>query len=454
MTAKLEPPENPAYDGARLIVLRLAEAGHDAVLAGGCVRDLLLGRKPKDYDIATSATPDEVEALFENTRGVGKQFGVCLVTLSGRNYEVATFRTEGPYSDGRHPDSVRFSSARQDAQRRDFTINGIFQNPLTGEILDYVDGRGDLSRGIVRAIGRPEDRFREDRLRIIRAVRFAARLEFEIEPATRDAVRSLAHLACKVAAERLRAEMEAILTERHAGRALRLMDELGILSRLFPELDDTRGCEQPENYHPEGDVFVHTILTVEKLGEERSFELTLAALLHDVGKPEASRRSGPKLFPEHSKIGEQIARRMCGRLRLSGQETEKVCWLVRRHMYFKDARGMKESTLKRLFAEPDFEELAEIYRADTMASWGNLDDYNYVMEKKRSMPPEEVKPPRLITGRDLIEMGYQPGPAFSEVLSTVCDKQLEGEVRDRPAALALARRIAGTLAAKGRIRLQ
>ena len=432
-------PTDQLYRGAEQIVHRLRQAGHEAFLAGGCVRDLLRGVSPQDYDVATSAPPEQVAALFPETRDVGKQFGVCLVILDGHPYEVATFRTDSVYSDGRHPDSVTYSGPEEDARRRDFTINGMFWDPAEDRVLDFVGGRQDLEGRLVRAIGDPETRFREDHLRLLRAVRFAARLGFAIEERTRRAMESLAPLSGAVSAERLQDELRVILTDRAPAGALRLMDELGMLRAVFPELEEARGCQQPENYHPEGDVFVHSILTVEKLGPHPDFVLALAALLHDIGKPAASRRAGPKRFPEHSEIGRRITYEVCRRLRLSNDETERICWLVDRHMYFKDAPRMKESTLKQLFAAPGFDQLAELHRADALASWGNLECYDYVMEKRRSTPPEEVEPPPLVTGHDLIAMGYEPGPLFGKVLAAVREAQLDGAVRTREEALDLAR---------------
>lgn len=443
-------PDSPEYAGARRIVERLAQAGHRALLAGGCVRDVLLGNQPKDYDVATDARPETVEALFQRTRAVGRQFGVVMVQGGGYDYEVATFRSESAYTDGRHPDRVSFTGPEEDARRRDFTINGMFWDPLQDRVLDYVGGRKDLQRGVVRTIGDPDERFREDHLRLIRAVRFASRFEFRIEERTARAIRKLSHLIGEVAAERLQQELRAILTDKHPAEALRTMDELGLLKRILPEIEDTKGCEQPENYHPEGDVFVHTVLTVEKLGAHPDFELALAALLHDIGKPEASRRAGRKQFHRHSKIGEQMAAEVCDRLRLSNDEKERVCWLVRRHMYIRDARKMKDSTLKKLFATPGFDQLAELYKADALASWGNLDAYHYVMDRKESLTPEKIQPPKLIDGNDLLELGYAPGPPFGEILDRVRDSQLDGEISTRQEALDLARRTAESIGAPRR----
>ncbi len=443
----IQKPTSDQYRAAERIVRRLQQAGHRALLAGGCVRDLLLRAEPKDYDVATSAEPAQVQTFFPDTRAVGSAFGVTLVILDGRSYEVATFRTERAYADGRHPDSVSFTGVREDAKRRDFTINAMYWDPLSGELLDFVGGQEDLGAGLVRAIGKAEERFREDHLRLLRAVRFAARLEFRIEPQTRRALESLAGLVRRITPERLQQELRIILTDHNPALALRMMDELGMLTEIFPELEQARGCEQPENYHPEGDVFVHSILSVEKLGPHPDFALALAVLLHDIGKPEASRRSQPKHFPEHSRIGRDMTHAICKRLRMPRSETDRICWLVGRHMYFKDARKMKQSTLKRLFGEPGFEQLAELYRADALASWGNLDDYDYVMEKKRTIPAEAIAPPPLINGHDLIEKGYKPGRAFKQILSAVREGQLQGELNDRHEALEAALRMAREIGA-------
>jgi len=421
----IDKPKDESYAMAEQVLRRLRASGRRALFAGGCVRDLLMGCAPKDYDVATDATPEQVEDLFERTIQVGRRFGVTVVIQGGEAVEVATFRTESDYSDGRHPDAVDFCGPEQDALRRDFTINAMFWDPIEDRVLDYAGGLEDLKGSVLRAVGDAETRFREDHIRLIRAVRFAARLHFEIEEKTRRAIRRLAHLVMDVSAERLREELRIILTDDDPAAALRLMDELDMLGRIFPELEDARGCEQPENYHPEGDVFVHTILTVEKLGPRPDFELAMAALLHDVGKPQASRRAGRYYFPDHERIGAEMARAICRRLRLSNQETMRIRWLVKRHMYFKDAQKMRGRTLKRLFAEPGFEQLAELHRADALASWGNLTDYEYVMAHYRDMPPEQIEPERLINGSDLIEMGYRPGPFIGEAL------RLAAELADR-----------------------
>jgi poly(A) polymerase len=461
--ARVRKPESRQFELAERLVRRLQDAGHEALLAGGCVRDLVLAGdrslapaldvppEPKDYDVATSAEPGEVAALFPCTMPVGAQFGVILVVLDHLPFQVATFRTEDSYRDGRRPDRVRFSSLEEDAARRDFTINGMYWDPVQDRFVDLVGGLDDLTAGLVRAIGDPRERLREDHLRILRAVRFAARFGFRLEGATRDAVAEMAPLISKVSAERVQEELRAILTDRDPGSALRLMDELGLLALIFPELEAARGCEQPPNYHPEGDVFVHSILSVEKLGPRPDFVLALASLLHDLGKPAAARAAeGTAVFPEHERIGREIADEVCRRLRMSREETERVCWLVHRHMYLQHARQMKDSTLKRMFAEPGFEQLIALARADALASWGNMESVEYVLERRRAMPVEEIEPPRLVTGHDLIAMGYEPGPEFGQVLERVREMQLEGKLRDREQALAAAQQIAREIEAPRR----
>lgn len=438
-------PESARFAAAERIVRRLQEAGHQALLAGGCVRDLLLRHEPNDYDVATSARPVEVAEMFPGCKPVGAQFGVILVVVDHMSYDVATFRTEDGYSDGRRPDRVQFCGIEEDARRRDFTINAIYWDPIGGSLVDPTGGREDLSIGLVRAIGDAESRMREDHLRMLRAVRFAARFGFQVDPETERAIRLLAPLLSRVSAERICEELRMILTDRDPAAALRKMDELGLLAVLFPELEDAKGCEQPENFHPEGNVFVHSLLTVEKLGPSPEFVLALAALLHDVGKPPASRIAGPKRFPEHERIGREMTGQICRRLRLSRAETGLVCWLVHRHMYFHNARDMKDSTLKRLFAEPGFDQLCALVRADALASWGHLDHVDYVLERRQRMQPEEIVPPRLVTGHDLIERGYQPGPAFGRVLKEVWEMQLEGKLSRREEALAAAEEAARRL---------
>jgi len=429
---------------AESVIERLRARGHEALLAGGCIRDLLLGRPPKDYDVATSARPDAILALFPGALTVGVAFGVVVVQDGPVQVEVATFRSDEGYADGRRPDAVTFTDAREDAQRRDFTINGMFMDPSSGNVVDYVGGRSDLEAGLVRAIGDARLRFAEDHLRMLRAVRFAAELGFQVEPATAEAIRELAAKVAGVSAERVAAELKRLLAAPPDGRhtGLQLAHDLGLLEVILPEVTAMRGVRQGPTVHPEGDVFVHTLLAVREV-REPTFELALAMLLHDIGKPRtAALRESRWTFYGHERIGEDMARAVCERLRLSVLQTRRVTWLVRAHMKLMYADEMREARLKRLMAEEGFEELAELWRADCLASGGSAEPYEALMARYRAMAREEVKPRPLVTGDDLLAMGLQAGPVFREILDEVYDAQLEGRAATRDAALALARKIA------------
>lgn len=436
---------------ATRIVQALREAGHSAFLAGGCVRDLLLGREAADYDVATSATPRQVMSLFPQTYAVGAQFGVVLVAMKDGGsdglqdqsaIEVATFRSDGAYSDGRHPDQVQFSSdARLDVQRRDFTINGLLLDPVTGEVLDYVEGRRDLEQGVIRAIGVPHRRFAEDKLRLLRAVRFAARFGYTIEDETFAAIRELAGQIHQVSQERIRDEILKMLTEGQARRAFELLDQTGLLEHVLPEVKKMQGVEQPPQFHPEGDVWIHTLMLLEGLPAGSSKTLALGALLHDVGKPPTFRVAEDRIrFDEHAEVGTRMSEAICHRFRLSNDETEQVCALVANHMRFGDVRRMKDSTLKRFFRLPRFEEHLELHRLDCMGSHRGLELYHFAQEKLRSLPAEQIRPKPLITGDDLIAAGYPPGPKFKELLTAVEDAQLEGTVNTKEEAMELVKR--------------
>jgi putative nucleotidyltransferase with HDIG domain len=429
---------------ARSVVRRLRAAGYKAWLVGGCVRDLLLGRKAKDFDVATDARPDAVAELFERSEQVGAHFGVVLVCENGAHVEVATFRSDDVYSDGRRPDSVHFETdPRRDVLRRDFTINAMLLDPETDEVLDFVGGRADLEEGIVRAIGDPELRFREDHLRLLRAVRFAARLQFRIEQGTMRAMQNLHALILKVSAERVRDELVRILIEGGARYGFELLDESGLLSDLLPEIAAMKGVEQPPQYHPEGDVWVHTLLLLEKLRDPTP-TLALGALLHDVGKPPTFRVAERIRFDGHVEEGVKMAHRILERLRFSNDQTERVEALVANHMKFADAAKMKESTLKRFLRQPHFDEHLELHRLDVLSSNGQLGNYDLVKRRLESMPVEELKPPPLVSGDDLIAAGYQPGPKFSRMLAAVEDAQLEGRIRTREDAMDMVRGLFGT----------
>ncbi len=433
-------------EAATTVVRTLRERGHQALLVGGCVRDLALGREPLDYDVATDATPEQVTKIFPETYAVGAQFGVVLVPFakddSHFNVEVATFRSDVGYSDGRHPDAVVYAkTAQEDVQRRDFTINGLLMDPLSGEVLDYVGGRGDLEKKVVRTIGEPERRFAEDKLRMLRAVRFAARFGYWIDEATFAAIRKLAPQVHQVSHERIRDEIVKMLTEGKARRAFELLDETGLLHEVLPEVERMKGVEQPPQFHPEGDVWVHTLLILEKLQAGCSPTLALGALLHDVGKPPTFRVAPDRIrFDGHVEVGERMAEEIAHRLRLSHAETEQVCALVANHLRFADAPRMKPSTLKRFFRLPKFEEHLELHRMDCLSSHADLSLYEFVQQKLAETPPEEIRPKPLVTGDDLIALGHRPGPAFKSMLRAAEDAQLEGRFASKDEALDFVRR--------------
>jgi poly(A) polymerase len=436
---------------AAQIIQTLRQQGFQAYLVGGCVRDLLLQREPADYDIATSATPAQVMEIFPETYAVGAQFGVVLVPLpeeqraSGDEevlpkthaVEVATFRSDLGYSDGRRPDEVRFSEdPREDVARRDFTINGMMLDPVSGEVLDFVDGRKDLAAGIIRAIGEPGRRFAEDKLRMLRAVRFAARFEYAIEAGTLAAIQHCASEIHAVSRERVRDELTKMLTEGHARGAFLLLDESELLKEVLPEISAMKGVKQPPEFHPEGDVFVHTLLLLDNLPEPCSPTLAWGALLHDVGKPATFRVAPDRIrFDGHVDVGVKIAEEICERLRFSKHDAAQVLALVDNHMRFGHATRMKESTLKKFLRMPGFDEHLALHRADSLASHGNLSTYEFVREKRAEIPPEKIRPVPLVTGDDLIATGYAPGPRFREILEAVEDAQLEGRLLSRDAAL-------------------
>jgi len=492
------------FEAALEVIRTLRAEGHQAYLAGGCVRDLLLGRAPSDYDVATSATPDVVLGMFPRTFAVGAHFGVVLVAHDAREgdsyftTEVATFRSDGVYSDGRHPDAVRYTtSAEEDVKRRDFTINGLLLDPgrlgalgfeaahpsdknkdvarmghparlaqLTEEqpqilrpaslaqddslvesqrgvraaVLDFVGGVADLEAGVLRAIGRAEERFEEDHLRMLRGVRFAARFGFELEASTMNAIRALARKTAAVSRERVRDELTKMLTEGHARRAFELLDETGLLVEVLPEIARMKGVEQPPQYHPEGDVWVHTLGLLDQLAAGCSPSLAWGALLHDVGKPATFRRAPDRIrFDGHVDVGMAIAADILRRFRFSNEETGQIVALVENHMRFADAQHMKASTLKRFFRLPKFEEHLALHRMDCTAGSGNLDHWNFVRERWQAMPEETMRPLPLITGRELIAAGYVPGAAFKLMLHAVEDAQLEGTIATQEEALRLVR---------------
>ncbi len=419
---------------ARRIVDKLRRHGHEAFFAGGCVRDLLLRRKSQDIDIATSAVPDQVRLLFPNSSMVGARYGVVQVRLYGHAYEVTTFRTEGPYLDGRRPSSVAFSSPEQDARRRDFTINGLFYDPVTRRIIDYIRGRADIRNRVIRAIGKPEERFAEDKLRMLRAVRFACGLDFTIEPATWEAIREQAGEIRLVSWERIRDELLKLLTNPGSPRGLDLLHDSGLLKWILPEVEAMRGIPQPPEYHPEGDVYSHTRLALSLL-RKPSAELALGTLLHDVGKPPTYSMEERIRFDGHVEIGARMAAEICRRLRLSNDQTEHVVDLVLHHLRFMHVKEMRESTLKRFLSKPNFRDHLELHRVDCLSSHRDLEGYRYCMVKLRELERSPLPRVPLIRGSDLIALGYEPGPVFKKILTAIEDMQLEGKVTTREEAL-------------------
>ena len=446
----------PDFEFAKSIVEILGQRGFQVYLVGGCVRDLLLKREPKDYDVATDATPQQVMKIFPDTYAVGVQFGVVLVpvpdgatgqnaigeTLESASVEVATFRSDIGYSDGRHPDEVRFScDPEQDVLRRDFTINGMLLDPVSGEVLDFVGGRRDLEAGIIRTIGDPEHRFQEDKLRMLRAVRFAARFEYEIEPATFAGIQRRAEEIGVVSRERVRDELTRMLTEGHARRAFQLLDEGRLLQFVLPEISAMKGIQQPPEFHPEGDVFVHTLMLLDNLPQPCPLTLAWGALLHDVGKPPTFRVAADRIrFDDHVEVGVKMAEEICRRLRFSNDVTSQILALIQNHMRFGHVTRMKESTLKKFMRLPRFEEHLALHRADCLASHCNLGAYEFVQQKRNEIPPETMRPAKLITGDDLIAAGHTPGPRFREILNAVEDAQLEGRLFSRDQALEFVQR--------------
>jgi len=419
----------------RKILETLHSHGYQAVFAGGCVRDRALGKKPKDFDIATDANPETVLKLFKRTIPVGVAFGVILVVLEGETFEVATFREEGAYDDGRHPNQVVFSNLEKDAKRRDFTVNGMYFDIQKEAIIDLVGGQEDLQKKMIRTIGDPEERFLEDHLRMMRAIRFAVQLDFKIDPLALEAIKKHAPKIKQVSQERIRDEFSKILTSENPARGLRLLDETGLLKEFLPEIEKMKGVEQPMEYHPEGDVFVHTLLLLEGL-QNPEIELAMGALLHDVAKPATFQRAPDRIrFHGHDVLGAQMSKEICKRLCFSNDQTELIASLVAEHLRFKDVFNMRVSTLKRFLSLPRFDLHLEQHRLDCLASNGKLDAYQFAREKYEAFLKEPPPPLKLLTGADLKLLGFEPGPIFSKILREIEDQILEGTITTKEAAV-------------------
>ena len=419
----------PSRDTATRIVRALRRAGHEAYFVGGCVRDLVRGTEPDDYDVVTSAKPDDVRSLFPRTVPVGEAFGVVLVVEGGRNYEVATFRTEGPYEDGRRPSRVEFATIEEDVRRRDFTVNGLLMDPETGEVVDHVGGRRDIAEKVIRTIGEPGARFAEDHLRILRAVRFAANLGFEMDAGTFDAVKRGAASIERISAERVREELAKLLTRGGARQGFDRLAETGLLHQILPEAEAMCGCEQPPEFHPEGDVWAHVLRMLDLLPEGGDARLAWGVVMHDIGKPVTRSEDARGVhFYGHTKKGEEIAGRVMRRLRFSNADIESVTALVHHHMRFMHVKEMRPNRLKRFLRVPDFDLHLELHRLDCLGSHGKLDNHEFCKARLVGLKEEELAPPPLLTGRDLIAMGFTPGPIFKEILRAVEDRQLDGEI--------------------------
>lgn len=433
----MRTPENEMEKTAHEIVRRLRSAGHVAYYAGGSVRDLLRGQVPKDIDVATDARPEAVQNLFPRTYAVGAHFGVIVVLENGFQFEVATFRSDGAYLDGRRPIEVHFAGAEEDAARRDFTINGMFFDPEADEVIDFVNGRADLEARLIRAIGDPVQRFAEDRLRILRAVRFATVLGFEIDPATWDAVLAQASSIKEISAERIREELVRIFMSPARVRGWDLLDASGLMGAILPELEEMKGCEQPPQFHPEGDVFKHTRIMLELLPEKASLPLVLSVLFHDIGKPPTSSvdENGRIRFNGHDRLGAEMTETIMQRLRFSRAEIDATVEAVRQHMVFKDVPNMRVAKLKRFMARPTFVDELELHRVDCESSHGMMDNYEFLRRKQEEFANEPIIPPPLVRGDDLIALGLKPGPQFGEILEAVETRQLEGALTSREEAL-------------------
>jgi len=429
--------KSPMEKTARDVAARLRESGHVAYFAGGCVRDIVRGETPKDFDIATDANPEAVQKLFPHTYAVGAHFGVILVVENGFQFEVATFRSDDAYVDGRHPSAVHFSSPEEDAKRRDFTINGMFYDPVAEKVIDFVGGSADIEAKLVRAIGDPAQRFAEDRLRMLRAVRFATVLDYKIDNQTWDALLANAVSINEISAERIREELVRMFLSPNRTRGWDLLDSSGLMRAILPEIDAMKGCAQPEQFHPEGDVFEHTRLMLQFLPEKISVPLVFAVLLHDVAKPRTATvdNTGRIRFNEHDRIGAKMTEEMMRRLRFSGAEIDATVEMVRQHMVFKDVPKMRVAKLKRFMARPTFDDELELHRADCQGSHRMLDNYEFLLLKREEFANEPIIPSPLVRGDDLIALGLKPGPKFGEILEAVETRQLEGTLRTREEAL-------------------
>jgi len=433
---KFKPSYNEQYRTAKDIVGQLRDSGFKAFFVGGCVRDIVMKKQPKEYDINTSARPDDVMKIFPNTVPVGISFGVVLVLKGEYKFEVATFRKDENYTDGRHPDKVVYSNDEsEDVVRRDFTINGMLYDPFDEEVIDHTYGLGDLKSEVIKTIGNPHDRFKEDKLRMLRAVRFGAGLNYKLDDNTLKSIKELAPLITQVSAERIRDEIVKIITQANPGNGLRILRETNLLKHILPDVEKMYEVPQPPNFHPEGDVFTHTCLILDKLFEvtngTQAPELAIGALLHDVGKPVTFSETDRIRFNGHDRVGAEIAHGICRGLKFSNKQIDIITALVKEHLKFKDVFKMREATLKRFLGMPYFEFHLKLHLADCLASHGSTEIYEFIKDKLEEFKRDELRPKPLLNGYDLIEMGYTAGPLFSKILNCLEEAQLEGTVRNK-----------------------
>ena len=427
------------YITALEVIKTLSDAGFESYIVGGAVRDLLIKKNPKEYDICTSATPSEINKIFKKSKLVGQSFGVSIVLQNQYAFEIATFREDFDYLDGRHPDKVKYTkNVKNDIQRRDFTVNGLLLDPLRNKVIDYCDGISDLKNKIIRTIGDPLERFSEDYLRILRAIRFSNQLNFEIEKKTSQAMQELSQKVVNISIERVRDEISKILLSTSPGKGIRLLDKYHILNIFLPEILEMKNVQQPPDFHPEGDVFVHTCLVLDKLSEsisENSIEVVYGALFHDIGKPDTYAKTDRIRFNRHEYVGAIKAEKICKRLKFSNKQTELIVSLVKEHMKFGNIKNMKKSTFKKFVSIENFNDHLKLHKADCLGSHGDLSLFDFTFQKLDQLNNEQILPKPFINGNDLIDLGIKPGPSYKSILSEIFDDQLEGNIKTRDEAL-------------------
>ena len=433
------PINNKKFQAAKFIINELKNKGHEGYIVGGAVRDLCMNFSPNEFDISTSATPEEIQKIFKKTKLVGQSFGVILVIIENMFFEVATYREDMEYYDGRHPVEVKYTkNSKIDVMRRDFTVNGLMLDPNTWEIIDFCNGLNDIKEKVLRTIGPPKERFQEDNLRILRAIRFSNKYDLAIEENTRKEILNTSDRIINVSIERIREEFTKIITNKNPGRGIKLLSEFGLMKHIVPEIDDLKGVEQPQEFHPEGDVFVHTCLVLDKLGDNNNVTLALGGLFHDIGKPSTYSKTDRIRFNRHEYVGASMAEKICKRLKFSNKQTSDVKLLVSEHMKFGNIKEMRKSTFKRFISMENFDLHLKLHKADCLASHGDLRLFDFTINKINELSNEPIKPKPIINGNDLISLGLKPGPKFKKILSELFDEQLEGNILNHEEGVSLA----------------